>query len=186
MERLRAANERRAVRLWLGAGLTVGFVACAAALIWAIDGLPVIDPFEHWLFAGLAVPFWLLAPLVGGLVWRPLAPGHAALGAILVGLGGTAVGALAFWRWAGPALVCYGSVVDGTPTFMPLAVGASVVFGGGIALICLVVARVVRQGGRWRAVATSACLQAGLYVVVGIVDLEVVYAHVCRMVPAQP
>jgi hypothetical protein len=140
----------------------------------------------RWLLAGLAAPFWLLAPLVGGFVWRPLTQRHASLCAVLVGLGGTAVGAITFWPWVGPALICYGSVVDATPTFMPLAVVASVVFAGGIALISLVVARVVRRGGRWRAVATSACLQAGLYVVVGIVDLEVVYAHVCRLAPALP
>jgi hypothetical protein len=50
----------------------------------------------------------------------------------------------------------------------------------------VIVARVARRGGRWRAVATSACLQAGLYVVVGLVTLEIGYANLCRLAPAQP
>jgi len=185
---LRAAPNRQAVRLALGVVLTVIIVGLAAGLIWAIDGLPVVDPFERWLLAGLAAPFWLLAPVVAGFTWRPLPPRHAWLGSVLVGLGGVAIGGIAFWPWSGPALVCFGTVVDPSIIFMPGAVLVSAVFGGGLALVTLIAAKLARQGWRSRTLVACAILQIGFFVVVGVFSLEVAFGNICRMapVPAQP
>jgi hypothetical protein len=188
MEQLRAPSGRGALRMWLGAVLTIVFVWLAAMLIWAIDGLPVGDPLDRWLLAGLAAPFWLLAPVIGGFAWRPSTGRQSWAGLVLVGLGGTTIGAIVFWPWTGPSAVCFGTVVNAATSFMPEAVLISVVFGGGVALITLIVANLVRHGARWRAAFSGAGLQVGLFVVLVLLGYAVSIGHVCRLapVPAQP
>ena len=126
--------------------------------------------------------------MIGGFAWKQLTGRQSWGGAILVGLGGTAIGAIVFWPWTEPWAVCFGTVVNAATSFMPQAVLISVVFGGGVALITLIVANLVRNGARWRAAFSGAGLQVGLFVVLVLLSYAVLIGHVCRLapVPAQP
>jgi hypothetical protein len=185
MEQLRAPGSAGVRRMWLGVGLTIAFVALAATLIWAsLGGLPVVDPFDRWLLVGIAAPLWLLAPVVGGFIWRPLTRRQSWVGSVVVGSCATAVGAIALWPWVGPSEVCFGTVVNSAQTFMPQAVLPSVAFGGGVALITWIVAKLIRLGGRGRAAFAGAGLQIGLFALVVLLSAAAVsLGHVCRMAP---